>query len=206
MGSVNYKKLKKSRRVQCDLGHKSGIKTIEEKCRFTSSPGCNGLRRSAMSGSEFSKQLQMKQLIRFYYLISENQFANYYKKADRMTGSSGLNLMHLLEARLDNVVYRLGFACTRKEARQLVSHGQVRVNGRRVKIGSYQVQVGDVVALTERATAHVRIQAAMALAAQRPDTPWVEAKEFQGTLTRLPEASELPAEFKVSMVVEFYSK
>ena len=208
MSTANYTMLKKSRRVRCDLGHKSGIKSIEDKCRFTSSPGCNGLRRSAMSGSEFGKQLEMKQLIRFFYLIPEKQFRNYYKKADAMKGSTGTNLLCLLESRLDNVVYRLGFACTRKEARQLVSHGHVKVNGKRVKVGSYQVQIDEVIELTKKASEHMRVQAAIDLASQREDCSWIEVLtgQFKGSLKRLPENTEFPKDFVVSMVVEFYSK
>ena len=202
-------KLKKSRHVQFDLQHKSGIRDIEDKCRFKSSPGHQGLRRSSLSGSEYGKQWKMKQLIRFYYLVLEKQFSNYYKKADRMSGSTGLNLLVLLESRLDNLVYRSGFACTRREARQLVSHGHVKVNDKRVTIGSYSVKIGDKISLTKKASEHMRVQAAIELAtSQREPCDWVEVNnsECSSVYLRHPELAEFPAEFNVSMVVEFYSK
>ncbi len=202
-------KLKRSRSVQFDLEHKSGMRSIEDKCRFKSSPGHQGLRRSALSGSEYGKQLRMKQLIRFYYLVTEKQFVNLYKKADKQSGSTGLNLLLLLESRLDNLVYRAGFACTRREARQLVSHGHIKVNGRRVTVGSFHVRLGDQITLTEKARQHMRVQAAIELAmTQREPCGWLEVDNSKGSagLTRLPELQDFPSEFNVNMVVEFYSK
>jgi small subunit ribosomal protein S4 len=150
----------------------------------------------------------MKQMMRRYYGVLEKQFRNYYFEADRLRGSTGDNLLKLLESRMDNVVYRMGFAATRAEARQLVSHKCVKVNGSVVNIPSYQIKAGDVVEIRERAKSQLRIKAALELAQQRAPLSWfeVDAKAMQGSLKSQPEVTELPAEFKVNLVVELYSK
>jgi len=138
----------------------------------------------------------------------ERQFRSYYKAADQAKGSTGDNLLHLLESRLDNVVYRMGFACTRAEARQLVSHKAILVNGKTVNIPSYQVQAGDSVEIRNRAKSQIRIVASLALAEQRGGYPWVEvnAKDMTGVYKAQPDMDQLPSEFKVNLVVELYSK
>jgi small subunit ribosomal protein S4 len=147
-------------------------------------------------------------LIRRYYDVLEKQFRNYYKKADRAKGSTGDNLLVLLESRLDNVVYRLGFAATRAEARQLVSHKAVLVNGKIVSIPSFHVSPGDLITIREKAKKQLRIGAALALAENRASVSWLEvdAKQMTGAFKSIPDIHELPAEFKVSLVVELYSK
>ena len=199
-------KCRLSRREKTDLQLKSGIRAIDTKCNLERTPGQHWQRRGR--STDYGTQLRMKQLIRRYYGVLEKQFRNYYKKADRMKGSTGDNLLHLLETRLDNVVYRMGFAATRAEARQLVTHKAVLVNGTIVNIPSYVVQPNDVVEIREKAKKQLRITAALDLAQQREPASWLEvdAKKFTGTFKNLPEVSELPQEFKVNLVVELYSK
>lgn len=189
-----------------DLGHKSGIRPLDSKCKLDRKPGVHWARRSRLT--DYGVQLRMKQLLRRYYGVLERQFRNYYKKADRMKGSTGSNLLQLLESRLDNVVYRMGFACTRAEARQLVSHKAIMVNDVVVNIPCYQVQPGDVVCVRNRAKKQMRITAALDLLGQRGIAEWIQLneKEMTGTYVRLPDVDELPAEFKVNLVVELYSK
>ena len=150
----------------------------------------------------------MKQMIRRYYGVMEKPFRKYYQLADRQKGSTGDNLLKLLEMRLDNLVYRMGFAATRAEARQLVSHKSILVNGSVVNVPSFQVSKDDVVEIRSKAKAQMRIKAAMDLAKQRTAVSWVntDEKAFKGTVLDLPEVAELPAEFKVNLVVELYSK
>ena len=199
-------KLRLSRREKTDLQHKSGIRAIDSKCNLERTPGQQWQRRSR--STDYSTQLRMKQLLRRYYAVLEKQFRNYYKKADLMKGSTGDNLLGLLESRLDNVVYRMGFAATRAEARQLVSHKCVLVNGCIVNIPSYHVSVSDQIEIRDRAKKQLRIIAAVDLAQQRPQVSWIEvdSKKLAGTFKGDPEISELPAEFKVNLVVELYSK
>lgn len=198
-------KCRLSRRERTDLQLKSGIRAIETKCNIERSPGVQWQRRGRTT--DYGVQLRMKQMIRRYYGVLEKQFRNYYKEADRHKGSTGDILLKLLESRLDNVVYRMGFASTRAEARQLVSHKGILVNGATVNIPSYQVQPGDAVEVRERAKKQLRVKAALELAQQRGPVSWIEvdAKAMQGTFKQ-PDVSELPAEFKVSLVVELYSK
>ncbi len=199
-------KCRLSRRERTDLQLKSGIRSAETKCKLDRTPGVHWQRRSRLT--DYGTQLRMKQMLRRYYDVLEKQFRGYYQIADRRKGSTGENLLRILESRLDNVVYRLGFASTRAEARQLVSHKAIMVNGGVVNIPSYQVQAGDVVEVRSRAKAQLRISAALELAAQRPAFSWLEvdAKQLSGTFKNLPDVTELPAEFKVNLVVELYSK
>jgi small subunit ribosomal protein S4 len=199
-------KCRLARREKTDLGFKSGIRSLETKCNMERIPGQHWQRRGR--NTEFGTQLRMKQMIRRYYGILERQFRNYYAEADRIKGSTGDNLLRLLEARLDNVAYRMGYACTRAEARQLVTHKAILVNGECVNIPSYSVKPGDVVEVRERAKKQMRINASMDLAQQRPACSWLEvdAKKLSGTFKALPDVSELPSEFKVNLVVELYSK
>lgn len=199
-------KCKLSRREGTDLLLKSGIRPIESKCKLEAAPGMHGARRGRLS--DYGVQLRMKQTLRRYYGVLEKQFRRYYFAADRRKGSSGENLLHILESRLDNVVYRMGFASTRAEARQLVSHKSILVNGRLVNIPSYQVSVNDVISVREKAKGQLRIKAALDLAEQRGETSWVEVdkKKMEGVFKALPDVSELPAEFKVNLVIELYSK
>lgn len=199
-------KCRLSRREKTDLQLKSGVRAIDTKCNLERTPGQHWQRRAR--STDYGTQLRMKQLIRRYYGVLEKQFRNYYKKADRMNGSTGDNLLSLLECRLDNVVYRMGFASTRAEARQLVSHKSVLVNGVIVNIPSYVVKPSDVIEIREKSKKQLRIAAAMELAQQREPVSWitVDHKKFLGEFKNLPEVSELPQEFKVNLVVEFYSK
>lgn len=199
-------KLKLSRREGTDLFLKSGVRPIDSKCKIDNAPGMHGLRRGRLS--DYAVQLREKQKVRRIYGVLEKQFRNYYKKADRKTGATGENLLKLLESRLDNVVYRMGFGSTRAESRQLVSHKSVTVNGRWVNIASYQVKAGDVVAIAEKSRGQLRIQAALQLSSQRGEIDWVEvnADKFEGTFKRLPDREELPAEINENLIVELYSK
>ncbi|MBN2690003.1 MAG: 30S ribosomal protein S4 [Gammaproteobacteria bacterium] len=199
-------KCKLSRREGTDLQHKSNIRSLDSKCKLDTLPGVHGSKRQRLT--DYGIQMRMKQLIKRYYGVLEKQFHNYYTEADRMRGSTGDNLLGLLESRLDNVVYRLGFATTRAEARQLVSHKAILVNNRIVNIPSYLVKLGDVVAIAERAKKQARVQNAVQLAEQRPMADWLQinGKELSGIFSRYPESDEFPQEFKVHLVVELYSK
>lgn len=199
-------KCRLSRRERTDLQLKSGIRGIDTKCNLERTPGQHWQRRGR--STDYGTQLRMKQLIRRYYGVLEKQFRNYYKKADHMKGSTGDNLLQLLESRLDNVVYRMGFAATRAEARQLVVHKAILVNGTIVNIPSYAVQPNDVIEIREKAKKQLRITAAVDLAQQREPVSWLDTdpKKFSGTFKNMPEVSELPKEFKVNLVVELYSK
>ncbi len=199
-------KCRLSRREKTDLQLKSGVRAIDSKCNLERTPGQHWQRRGRTT--DYGVQLRMKQLIRRYYGLMEKQFRNYYKEADRRKGSTGDNLLHILESRLDNVVYRMGFAATRAEARQLVTHKSILVNGDIVNIPSYQVKPSDEIAIREKAKKQLRIKAALDLAQQREPSSWidVDAKQMKGTYKDLPDVSELPAIFKVNLVVELYSK
>lgn len=198
---------KLSRGVGTDLQLKSGARSIDTKCKLDSPPGQHGQQRRGRL-SDYGVQLRMKQTIRRYYGMLERQFVRYYHLADRQKGSTGENLLRLLESRLDNVVYRMGFASTRAEARQLVGHGAILVNGRRVNIASYFVELGDVIEISEKGKKQLRIAGALELSKTRVTIEWLEVdtKQMRGTFKRYPELSDLPAEFKVNLVVELYSK
>lgn len=199
-------KCRLSRREKTDLQLKSDVRGIDSKCNLERTPGVHWQRRTR--DTDYGVQLRMKQMIKRYYDVLERQFRNYYKKADRMKGSTGSNLLTLLEGRLDNVVYRMGFAATRAEARQLVSHKSIMVNGAIVNLPSYQVQKGDVVEVRQKSKGQLRIAAALDLAQQRTQSSWldVDSKSMCGTYKEPADVSELPAEFKVNLVVELYSK
>lgn len=197
---------KLSRREGTDLLLKSGIRPLESKCRADSIPGQHGARRSRLS--DYGVQLREKQKVRRFYGVLEKQFRSYYKKAASTRGNTGENLLSLLESRLDNVVYRMGFGSTRAESRQLVSHNSVLVNGRRANIASFQVMENDVISIRERAKSQLRIQSALQLAAQRGVVEWVEvdASKMEGVFKRLPDRSDLPSEINENLIVELYSK
>ncbi|WP_018139892.1 30S ribosomal protein S4 [Thioalkalivibrio sp. ALJ7] len=199
-------KCKLSRREGVDLGLKSGARALETKCKLDKPPGQHGERRTRLS--DYAVQLREKQKLRRIYGVLEKQFRNYYKKAAQRKGSTGENLLKLLEGRLDNVVYRMGFGSTRSEARQLVAHRAIQVNGQVVNIAAYQVQPSDVVTVREKARKQVRIQDAMTLAEQSGFPSWIEVdtSKFEGTFKAVPDRSELPADINESLVVELYSK
>ncbi|MFT7178456.1 MAG: small subunit ribosomal protein S4 [Oceanospirillaceae bacterium] len=197
---------KLSRREGTDLFLKSGVRALDSKCKADTIPGVHGARRSRLS--EFGTQLREKQKVRRMYGVLERQFRNYYKEADRLKGATGVNLLGLLETRLDNVVYRMGFGSTRAEARQIVSHKSILVNGQTVNIPSYKVAEGDVISIREKAKAQLRIKSALELSAQRAAVEWcdVDTTKLEGTFKSTPERSELPAEINEQLIVELYSK
>lgn len=199
-------KCKLARREGTDLFLKSGVRALDTKCKLDTPPGQHSQRRSRTS--DYGLQLREKQKLRRIYGVLERQFRNYYKQAARRRGATGENLLQLLESRLDNVVWRMGFASTRAEARQLVSHRGVMVNGACVNVPSYQVAPGDVVAIRERARRQSRIMGALELAQQNGFVSWVsvDTAQFQGTYTARPERSELSSEINEHLVVELYSK
>lgn len=195
-----------SRKYGKDFGFK--VRDIESKCKFKVAPGQHGASRRGRP-TDFGKQLQAKQQLRCTYnFISEKQFRNLYKEAARLKGATGTILLQLLERRLDTVLFRMGFAATKREARQLVSHKAVLVNGRVVNIASYRVQDGDEVSIREKARTQTRISDAINLAAQREIPAWltVNHADFSGTFARVPERDELPQDIDEQLVVELYSK
>jgi len=186
-----------------------GEKCFTSKCPVENRPtppGQHGARRQRLS--DYALQLREKQKLRRIYGILERQFRNYYKEAARQKGSTGDNLLQLLECRLDNVVYRMGFAASRSEARQLVRHNGVRVNGQKVNIPSYQVKASDTISVSEKASKQLRVQSALELAQQRGIAEWLEvdAKKMEGVFKNVPERSDLPADINEHLVVELYSK
>lgn len=199
-------KCKLSRREGTDLLLKSGVTAYEKKCKSESVPGQHGQRRSRLS--DYGLQLREKQKVRRMYGVLEKQFRNYYKTAARLKGATGENLLQLLEARLDNVVYRMGFGSTRAEARQLVSHKSLTVNGKTVNIPSYQVQPGDVITVREKAKQQLRIKGALQLSGQRSDVSWVEVDQakLEGTFKSRPDRTELSGDINENLIVELYSK
>ena len=199
-------KLKLSRREGTDLFLKSGVRAIDTKCKIDAAPGQHGARKPRLS--DYGLQLREKQKVRRIYGVLEKQFRNYYKEAARLKGNTGENLLQLLESRLDNVVYRMGYASTRAEARQLVSHKAIVVNGQVVNIPSYKVSAEDVVAIREKAKKQDRIVAALELAEQREKPTWIEVdnKEMSGVYKSNPERSDLSAEINEQLIVELYSK
>eukprot|EP00493_Phyllostaurus_siculus_P026615 UN26960 len=199
-------KLKLSRREGTDLFLKSGVRAIDSKCKLETAPGQHGARKGRLS--DYGLQLREKQEVRRIYGVLEKQFRNYYKEAARLKGNTGENLLQLLEQRLDNVVYRMGFASTRAEARQLVSHKAILVNGRVVNIPSYVIAPEDTVVIREKSKTQARIIAALELAEQREKPTWVEVdgKKLEGSFKRLPERSDLSADINEQLIVELYSK
>ncbi len=199
-------KCKLSRREGTDLFLKSGVRALDSKCKPESVPGQHGARRGRLS--DYGVQLREKQKVRRIYGVLEKQFRSYYKEAARRKGATGENLLQLLESRLDNVVYRIGFGSTRNEARQLVSHKAVLVNGKSVNIPSYQLQPGDVVSLREKAKKQLRIQSALALAAQRGEPEWIEVnnEKLEAVFKAAPERQDLSTDINENLIVELYSK
>lgn len=199
-------KLKLSRREGTDLFLKSGVRAIDSKCKLETAPGQHGARKGRLS--DYGLQLREKQKVRRLYGILEKQFRSYYKEAARRKGATGENLLQLLEGRLDNVVYRMGFGSTRAEARQLVSHKSIVVNGQTVNIPSYQVKSGDVVAIREKSKTQDRIKTALQLSSQRADCAWIDvnAGKMEGTYKSVPERADLSAEINENLIVELYSK
>ena len=186
-----------------------GEKCYTAKCAIENRPfppGQHGQRRTRLS--DYATQLREKQKMRRIYGVLERQFRNYYKAAAGKKGSTGENLLQLLEGRLDNVVYRMGFAASRTEARQLVRHNAITVNGRRVTIPSYQVRPNDSLAIAEKSRKQLRVQSALEVAEQRGFVDWIDVdpKKMEGVFKALPERSDLPAEINEHLVVELYSK
>jgi len=199
-------KCKLSRREGTDLLLKSRARPLESKCQIDKLPGIQGTRPKRMT--DYALQLREKQKLRRMYGILENQFRRYYQEANRRRGSTGENLLKLLESRLDNVVYRMGFGCTRNEARQLVSHKAVLVNEKAVTIPSYQVQPADRISIREKSRKQLRIQDALGVAEQYGIPEWLEVnvKKMEGVFKSVPERSDLPQEINEQLVVELYSK
>jgi len=199
-------KCKLSRREGTDLFLKSGVRALDSKCKAETVPGVHGARRGRLS--DYGLQLREKQKVRRMYGVLERQFRSYYKEAARRSGATGENLLQLLEGRLDNVVYRMGFGSTRAESRQIVSHRSITVNGQVVNIASYQVKAGDVVAVREKAKNQLRIKSALEIAGQRTAIECVEvdAAKMEGTYKATPERSDLSADINEQLIVELYSK
>ena len=199
-------KCKLARREGTDLFLKSGVRPIDSKCKADTIPGQHGQRRGRLS--DYGVQLREKQKVRRTYGVLEKQFRGYYKEAARLKGATGENLLQLLECRLDNVVYRMGFGSTRAEARQLVSHKSICVNGEVVNIPSFQVAVGDVVGVREKSKQQLRVKSALDLSAQRSEVDWVSvnSSKMEGEFTRKPDRMDLPSEINENLIVELYSK
>ena len=199
-------KCKLSRREGTDLFLKSGVRPIDSKCKTETIPGQHGQRRGRLS--DYGVQLHEKQKVRRTYGVLEKQFRGYYKEAARLKGATGENLLQLLESRLDNVVYRMGFGSTRAESRQLVSHKSILVNGNVINIPSYQVAEGDVVSIRAKAKEQLRIKAALELAGQRSPVEWmsVDTSKLEGQFVRKPDREDLSAEINENLIVELYSK
>jgi small subunit ribosomal protein S4 len=199
-------KCKLSRREGTDLQLKSGVRSLDSKCKPETAPGQHGARRGRLS--DYGVQLREKQKVRRIYGVLEKQFRNYYKEAARLKGATGENLLQLLESRLDNVVYRMGFGSTRAEARQLVSHKGILVNGSVVNIPSYQVKPGDTVSVREKAKKQLRVQASLSIAEQRGEPVWIEVNsdKLEGTFKSKPERQDLSSEINENLIVELYSK
>jgi small subunit ribosomal protein S4 len=199
-------KLKLSRREGTDLFLLSGVRPLESKCKAEVPPGQHGSRKPRLS--DYGVQLREKQKVRRMYGVLEQQFRNYYKKAASLKGNTGETLLLLLEKRLDNVVYRMGFGATRAEARQMVSHKSVLVNNRIVNIASFQVSSNDVITVREKAKKQLRIKAAIELGEQREKPVWLEVDvgKMEGIFKRPPERSDLSADINEHLIVELYSK
>ncbi|KAF1689335.1 30S ribosomal protein S4 [Pseudoxanthomonas taiwanensis] len=199
---------KLARREGADLFLKSPARALDSKCKLEQKPGQHGAARKGKL-SDYATQLREKQKVKRIYGLLERQFRNYYKKASTRKGNTGETLLQLLETRLDNVVYRMGFAVTRPSARQLVSHRGVLVNGKPVNLPSYQVKAGDTISLSEKAQKQLRVQEALTLAEQHDLIPsWVEvdAKKFTGVFKAVPDRADLPADINEALIVELYSK
>ena len=201
-------KCKLSRREGADLSLKSPARAIDSKCKLEQKPGQHGAARKGKM-SDYAVQLREKQKVKRIYGLLERQFRTYYTKASRKKGNTGESLLQSLESRLDNVVYRMGFAVTRPQARQLVAHKGVQVNGKTVNLASYQVKAGDIVQLSERAQKHLNVTEALNLSQQMDLVPgWceVDAKKFSGVFKSVPDRADLPSDINEALIVELYSK
>ena len=196
-----------SRREGMDLMLMSRTRPLDSKCKLDSPPGQHGARRQRRM-SDYALQLREKQKLRRIYGVLERQFRNYYKKAARQRGATGENLLRLLECRLDNVVYRMGFGLTRAESRQLVNHKSVMINGQCVNIPSYQVSLSDIIAIREKASKQQRIRDSLALTEQYGFPGWVEVdtEGMEGVVKALPDREDMPPDVNEQLVVELYSK
>ncbi len=199
-------KCKLARREGTDLYLKSPARPLDSKCKLDTPPGQHGARRLRLS--DYALQLREKQKLRRIYGVLEKKFRSYYKEAARQKGSTGENLLRLLEGRLDNVVYRMGFGVTRAEARQLVTHKGILVNGKQVNVPSYQVKAGDVIECKEKTKNQLRVKAALEIMEQIGFVDWidVDSKAAKGTFKALPDRSDLPPDINESLVVALYSK
>lgn len=199
---------KLSRREGTDLFLKSARRSIADKVRFETKPGQHGRNMRRRRDSDYGLQLREKQKVKRTYGVLERQFRRYFAEAERRRGNTGTNLLTLLESRLDNVVYRMGFGSTRAEARQLVSHIAITVNDQPVNIPSYMVKPGDVIAVREKAKKQVRVQEALELASQVGFPDWVDvsAEKVEGTFKKAPERDEFAADINESLIVELYSR
>ena len=200
-------KAKLSRREGTDLFLKSARRPISDKSKFETKPGQHG-RTSGQRTSDFGIQLREKQKVKRMYGVLERQFRRYFAEAERRKGNTGANLLFLLESRLDNVVYRMGFGSTRAESRQLVSHQAIMVNGKTVDIASFLVKAGDVVALREKAKKQLRVTESVKLAASigMPDWVQVDATKLEGIFRKVPDRDQFGAEINESLIVELYSR
>jgi len=199
---------KLARREGVDLSLKSPARALDSKCKLEQKPGQHGAARKGKL-SDYATHLREKQKVKRIYGLLERQFRNYYKKASTKKGNTGENLLQLLETRLDNVCYRMGFAVTRPAARQLVSHRGVLVNGKSVNLASYQIKAGDAITLSEKAQKQLRVQEALTVAEQHDMTPsWVEvdSKKFSGVFKAVPDRADLPSDINEALIVELYSK
>ena len=201
---------KLARREGADLSLKSPARALDSKCKLEQKPGQHGA-SGAKKGklSDYATQLREKQKVKRIYGLLERQFRNYYKKASTKKGNTGEKLLQMLETRLDNVVYRMGFAVTRPAARQLVSHRGVLINGKSVNLPSYQIKAGDAITLSERAQKQMCVQEALNVASTMDLTPgWIEvdSKKFTGVFKAVPDRSDLPADINEALIVELYSK
>ena len=201
---------KLARREGADLGLKSPARALDSKCKLEQKPGQHGATMTRKGKlSDYATQLREKQKVKRIYGLLERQFRNYYKKASTKKGNTGENLLQLLETRLDNVIYRMGFAVTRPAARQLVSHRGVTVNGKPVNLPSYAVKAGDAIALSERAQKQLRVQESLTVSAQMDLSPgWVEvdSQKLAGVFKAVPDRADLPADINEALIVELYSK
>ena len=206
MGRYLGPRCKLARREGFDLEYTNGTRPLDSKCNMQSTPGQQPPQRGKKSDYFF--QLREKQKLKRLYGLLEKQFLNYYKKSSRKKGATGLNILWFLESRLDNVVYRMGFASTRRESRQLVSHKAILVNGKVVNIPSYSVQVGDVIEIRDKARTQERIALALEISGRRGLPSWltVNGKEKKGVFTGLPQREELSADINENLIVELYSK
>lgn len=197
---------KLARREGTDLFLKSGARALDSKCKIDNAPGQHGQRRGRLS--DYGVQLREKQKVRRIYGILEKQFRGYYKEAARRKGATGENLLQILESRLDNVVYRMGFGATRAESRQLVSHKAIAVNGKTLNIPSYQLKEGDVVSVRDKAKNQLRIQNALGISGQRAAAEWLDVNvdKREGVFKRVPDRADLAQDINENLIVELYSK